>query len=380
MKTVVLGDLIRPAGRKAGADTNFPVYSVTKHSGFVPSLEYFKKQVFSREVTGYKLVEPGDFAYATIHLDEGSIGIAPERGLISPMYTVFSADGSRVDSNYLIRFLKSPRALAHYPQLGKGAIHRRKSISLSALGNLPIPLPSIPEQQRIAALLDRADAIRTKRRQVLAHLDSLTQSIFHDMFGHPFSNERHFPKESIGSLATVETGNSPSRASAENFGNAIEWIKSDNLGNVIATRAIEGLSETGMRRARIAPAGSILVTCIAGSALSIGKASIVDRPVAFNQQINAILPSDSIDAMFLLGQLKTFPELVRGRSTGGMKGLVNKSAFASIEVLVPPRKTQRIYAQRMQVLIGLRQATLHALTADDDLFASLQSRAFRGDL
>lgn len=60
-----------------------PVYSVTKHAGFVPSLEFFKKQVFSRDVTGYKVVAPGDFAYATIHLDEGSIGIAPERGLIS---------------------------------------------------------------------------------------------------------------------------------------------------------------------------------------------------------------------------------------------------------------------------------------------------------
>ena len=85
MKPVALAELITGAGEKAGSETDLPVYSVTKHSGFVPSLEYFKKQVFSRHVEGYKLVEPGDFAYATIHLDEGSIGIAPERCLISPM-------------------------------------------------------------------------------------------------------------------------------------------------------------------------------------------------------------------------------------------------------------------------------------------------------
>ncbi len=117
MADVTLAELIRPAGRKAGAETDLPVYSVTKHFGFVPSLEYFKKQVFSRDVESYKVVEVGNFAYATIHLDEGSIGIAPQRALISPMYTVFSIDESRVDPRYLIRFLKSPRALAHYPRL-----------------------------------------------------------------------------------------------------------------------------------------------------------------------------------------------------------------------------------------------------------------------
>lgn len=183
MKTVPLGEVVRAAGKRAGKESTLPVYSVTKHSGFVPSLEYFKKQVFSRDVEGYKLVEPGDFAYATIHLDEGSIGVAPERGLISPMYTVFQADRSHVDTSYLIRYLKSPRALAMYGLLGKGAVHRRKAISLSALGNLPIPLPPLAEQRRIAATLDQADAIRTKRRQVLADLESLVDSIFDNMFG-----------------------------------------------------------------------------------------------------------------------------------------------------------------------------------------------------
>ncbi|NLT31675.1 MAG: restriction endonuclease subunit S, partial [Propionibacterium sp.] len=87
MKMVALGELVRGAGKKAGLDSEWPVYSVTKHAGFVPSLEYFSKQVFSRDLAAYRVVEPGDFAYATIHLDEGSIGIAPVRALISPMYT-----------------------------------------------------------------------------------------------------------------------------------------------------------------------------------------------------------------------------------------------------------------------------------------------------
>src|SRR5690625_4428075 len=120
MKFVPLRDLVKAAGKRAGTQTQLPVYSVTKHAGFVRSPEYFKKQVFSRDLERYKLVEPGDFAYATIHLDEGSIGIAPERALISPMYTVFKSDNSRIDAGYLIRYLRSPRALAQYPKLSRG--------------------------------------------------------------------------------------------------------------------------------------------------------------------------------------------------------------------------------------------------------------------
>ena len=119
------------------------------------------------------------------------------------MYTVFKSDDSRVDAGYLIRFLKSPRALSHYSHLGKGAVHRRKAISLSVLGLLPVPLPPLPEQRRIAAILDHADALRAKRRQVLARLDSLTQSIFHEMFGDPDDST---DEVLFGSLANLSGG------------------------------------------------------------------------------------------------------------------------------------------------------------------------------
>ena len=176
MRSTLLEDLIQPAGARAGSDTSHPVYSVTKHNGFVPSSEYFKNQVYSRELAAYKRVIKGDFAYATIHLDEGSIGIAPADGLISPMYTVFRPKVQLVEPNYLLRYLKSPAALAQYPRFGKGSVHRRKSISLEALGKLPIPLPSLEEQRRLAAMLDAADSITVKRRGVLTHLDSLAKS------------------------------------------------------------------------------------------------------------------------------------------------------------------------------------------------------------
>lgn len=113
-----IGDFAWPVSVRADAECELPVYAVTKHDGMVPAAEYFKKQVHSRNLEGYKVVERGQFGYATIHLDEGSIGVlnTAEQCIISPMYTVFEVDENRVHAPYLLRLLKSPWALRHNGQ------------------------------------------------------------------------------------------------------------------------------------------------------------------------------------------------------------------------------------------------------------------------
>ncbi len=381
MRTAALRDLIRPAGRRAGEHNDVPVYSVTKHSGFVPSLEYFKKQVFSRDVEGYKLVEPGDFAYATIHLDEGSIGIAPERGLISPMYTVFRANESRVDPEYLIRFLKSPRALAHYPQLGKGAIHRRKAISLAALGNLPVPLPPLEEQRRIAAILDRADAIRTKRRQVLAHLDSLTDALFSSMF-----NGRTFEALKAGTvMPSMRNGLSPSTA-GEYAATAL------TLAAVTQGSFDPGATKAGQFAVEPSPDKRVssrdFMMCRGNgnrSLVGVGTYSREDRPdLVFPDTVIAGRVDTSLaDLAFLevawrQPAVRSQIESVARTTNGTFK--VNQQTLSEITLLVPPVQLQRAFADRIAQVARPSAAIRRALAADDELFSSLQYRAFRGEL
>ena len=382
MKSVPLGELVAPAEVKRAGSTKYPVLSMTMHDGLVAQTQRFKKRIASLDTSDYKVVRHGQLVVG-FPINEGVLDfqVQHDTAVVSPAYGIWDLrDESLVDRGFLKRFLKSPRAIEYYVGKMKGSTARRRSLPPAEFNAMPIPLPALPEQRRIASILDHADALRAKRRQVLTHLDALSQSIFREMFGDPVSNPRGIPTAAIGALANVVTGNSPSRADADNFGESIEWIKSDNLGGDVATLADELLSELGRTKARIAPAGSILVTCIAGSPTSIGKASLVDRDVAFNQQINAILPSPMVDAAFMLGQLKTAPELVRAKSTGGMKGLVNKSAFQSIEVLAPSVEAQRTFASRVAAVARQADAGQRALAAYDELFAALQSRAFRGEL
>lgn len=130
------------------------------------------------------------------------------------------------------------------------------------------------------------------RQNELDMLEDLIKARFVEMFGDPRSNPFGFEKMILKDTCKIITGNTPSRAIDEYYGEFIEWIKTDNIvsGLLYPTKAIEGLSEKGVKIGRTVDKDSILMACIAGSIASIGRVCITDRRVAFNQQINAIIP------------------------------------------------------------------------------------------
>ena len=178
---VRLGDVARERNQRAHSAER--IFSVTKHAGFVPSLEYFNRQVFSRNTSNYKVVHHGDLAYATIHLDEGSLGILLESeiGAISPMYTVFEADVEQVEPKFLFATLKLPQMVSKYKRLGEGTVHRRKSISFERLSALSFAIPDVQEQRRVIAVLDSIDGAIEGAGAVIAATEQLRDSLLHDL-------------------------------------------------------------------------------------------------------------------------------------------------------------------------------------------------------
>ena len=153
---------------------------------------------------------------------------------------------------------------------------------------LEFRLPPLSKQRRIVDILDQADRVRRLRAAADAKADSIIPALFGKMFGDPYTNPMMWPKYALDQLATITTGNTPSRKRPEYYGDAIDWVKSDNLNTAshYVTGATERLSNLGKRVARTAPPGSTLVTCIAGSRSAIGNSALTEREVAFNQQIN----------------------------------------------------------------------------------------------
>lgn len=284
-----------------------------------------------------------------------------------------------VDARYFAHFFRTPSYRRTISQLAAGA--NINNLKNEHLDELHIPLPPLAEQRRIAAILDKADALRRKRKRALELLDTLTQSIFLDMFGDPETNAKRWPLRPIKEICRVVTGNTPSRSNPTFYGSAIEWIKSDNIDSVemSVSTAEEWLSGEGKSIGRIAPAGSTLVTCIAGSPSSIGNAAMTNREVAFNQQINALIPID-VEPRFLVSQIRVGKRLVQNASTGGMKGLVSKSRLEEVRLIYPPRQLQEAFSERMSAAEKCRLNARIQHTSSVELFSTLQHRAFSGQL
>jgi type I restriction enzyme S subunit len=171
-KRVRLGEIANEVPTKNADGTDLPVLSCTKHRGLVLSQEYFGKRVYAEDTSGYRVVQRGEFAYATNHIEEGSIGYQNicDAGLVSPIYTVFKTTEA-VDDSYLFRVLKSP-LLIHFYQINTSAsVDRRGSLRYDEFSRIHIWLPSKEEQKAMAQVFDMADQQLTLLRIQRTALD-----------------------------------------------------------------------------------------------------------------------------------------------------------------------------------------------------------------
>lgn len=156
-----LGDVFELTNTRLGdVDVEPAVFSVTKYDGFVLASQYFDKRIASDNLGTYKVVEPGEWAYSTIHIDEGSIarnrhGI---RGVVSPMYTTMRVREKAPVMPYFVELAaRSPHMMAAYRDNAQGSINRRRSLPWKVFQAMPISLPPQREQQRIVDLVGAVD-------------------------------------------------------------------------------------------------------------------------------------------------------------------------------------------------------------------------------
>ncbi|MFA7085577.1 MAG: restriction endonuclease subunit S [Aliarcobacter sp.] len=284
-----------------------------------------------------------------------------------------------IDIKYVYYYLKSNLQILETGFKGAGL----KNISKKYISEIKIPLLPLQDQQKIAQLLTQIEELINKREESIKLLDELIKSTFLDMFGDPVLNPRKFKKEKIKKFGKIVTGNTPPRAEDKYYdNNFIEWVKTDNLfdDQLFATEAKEYLSEEGLRVGRKVKAGSLLVTCIAGSVKSIGTSCLVDRAVSFNQQINAIEPYEGIDSYFLYQLFKVSKLYVQNQAGKGMKKIITKSTFEDILFPMPDKDSQKRFGEIFQNVYNLRIIYQNSLTELNNLFGSIAQKAFKGEL
>jgi type I restriction enzyme S subunit len=295
----------------------------------------------------------------------------PDAGLVNQHIFRVVPHSDCVDADYLRQMLID--ALVEMERHLHGAT--MKHVNRGEFLTTTIPLPPLAEQKRIAAILDAADALRTKRRESLAQLDALLQSTFLTLFGDPVTNPMGWPLHSLKELGKVKTGGTPPSAKTGMFDGPIPFITPGDLGS--GRPAKRSVTEAGAAEAEIVRAGATFVCCIGATIGKMGKAEVRS---SFNQQINAVEWSKNVDDEYGLGVLNFFKTQIAKAGASTTLPILKKSSFEKIRIPLPPLPLQQKFAAIVESIERQKTTQRAHLAELDALFAALQHRAFRGEL
>ena len=181
-ETKRIGDVVNPCSEKNSLGENIPVLTCSKHLGFVDSLSYFKHQIFSKDLSNYKIIRRGQIGYPANHVEEGSIGLQDlyDVALVSPIYVVFSPKED-IDSFFLHRLLKLDSYRQQFAKATTFSINRRGSLRWPAFSELHVTLPPFYEQVAVAAVLNDVDtevvALEKRRDKTIAIKQGIMQQL-----------------------------------------------------------------------------------------------------------------------------------------------------------------------------------------------------------
>lgn len=201
-KRIKLGEYLTELSQRnsTSGDNGTPVLSVTNRPGFSISEEHFYKKVFSKDLSNYKMIRRGQFAYNPSRVNIGSIARLKEfdKGLLSPMYVTFEAKKG-LSGAYLDHWILSPRFRSLVKAGTQGSV--RNSLSFSAIADFPFNLPTEEEQKEIVAILDCIDFVTDQTQVIIDQIQILKKGLMQEIFvrGVP-SRHKKFKKTVIGEI------------------------------------------------------------------------------------------------------------------------------------------------------------------------------------
>lgn len=315
------------------------------------------------------------------HVAINSVPMATNQGFKS-----FVPQPDRLHAPYLYWWLRTNKEFLQ--GLGNGATF--KEVSKAVVSRIEIPLPPLPEQRRIADILDQADALRAKRRAALNQLDKLKKSIFLDMFASQASE--HWPLVSIASVVAP----SPGSIRTGPFGSQL--LHSEFVDSGVAVLGIDNAVENEFRWAKLryispekykvltrytAHPGDVLITIMG----TCGRCAIVpdDIPLAINTKHLCCITLDQTSCLpaFLHSYFLHHPlsqQYLRQTAKGAVMDGLNMGIIQQLPLRLPPLPLQDEYVRRICTLKSVHVAQRQSKSAFDALFYSLQHRTFRGEL
>jgi type I restriction enzyme S subunit len=338
---------------------------------------------------------PGDVVF-TQRGTLGQVAVVPEdakypRYIISQSQMKLTPNRKRVETRYLYHYFRTPQTLALL--LAQTQVTGVPHINLGILKRFPVLLPPLSDQRRIADVLDRAEALRAKRRAALAQLDTLTQAIFLEMFGDSAASHSSWDVLPFANLVQEFRYGTSNKSQTEGK----PALRIPNVvGGIIDPTELKTVpaDEAEFERLRLRD-GDVLFVRTNGNPDFVGRCAVFESQVVRNTGfgardfiyasylIRARLSSNTVTPLFLREYMlgSEGRRQLRARcSTSAGQFNINTENLGSIPVPVPPLALQHEFARRVVAVEQLRTTQRESLGKMDEFFASLQHRAFRGEL
>ncbi len=288
-----------------------------------------------------------------------------EFAIIPANLAKLTPDPGRIDTSYLHHWMRTATVKTYLQSSASKTA--QPALSLGKIRELPLPLPPLPEQGHIAAILDKADALRAKRREALAQLDSLAQSIFSEMFGAGSTGRNAWQVRRLDEVTecldrlrrpVTESQRKPGEIPYYGANGQQGWIDTHLFDEPLVLVAEDGGHFENPSR---------------------GVAYRVDGKSWVNNHAHILRPKpDLLDIEYLHRALKHFD--FTPYISGTTRAKLTQGQLNSIPLLVPPITAQRAFARRIHRLQGIQKLHQESMGELDALFASLQHRAFTGQL
>ena len=328
-------------------------------------------------------LKPGDIVFARTGSTGNSLMIrdCPEGAVFASYLIRLRVQPEIADPSYVSHFFQSPGYWRQIASASDGGV--QKGVNASKLKKLLVPLPPIEEQRRIAAVLDATEALRVKRRQARAKLDDLISSVFHDMFG-DLTVESEWPRVSLASVCHGKGEYGANVPAVEFDGQRPRYLRITDIrddGSLIEAAVAPG----GVQRdwqSKFLRVGDIVFA----RSGSIGKSFLVrdeHEPLVFAGYLIRFSPDRSRihpEYLYRFAQTQSFWAWVSRVATAVAQPNINARKYAALKLPLPPLEVQQHFVDAVDRIRRSRAMQETHTGHLDDLFASLQQRAFRGEL
>ncbi len=364
-RAATYGDAMIENDERAEGRLDIPVLSVTKTQGPMLASERFGKVLHSRDLSRYRVARRGVIVADPMLLWDGSIGIqrVVDAGLVSPDYRVYKPS-ELTDAEFLSYVVRSARMLPHYQGGARGTNVRRNRIARSDFLAIPLALPPLPEQRKIAAILASLDNAIEATQAVIEQLGLVRKAMMAELLtrGLPGRHTR-FKQTEIGevpeewaielleSVAQRGSGHTPSKSHPEYWDGTTKWVSlqdSKRLDRLYIDDTAAKITPLGIANSSATehPAGTVVLSRDAG----VGKSAIMTDVMAVSQHFMAWVCGPRLDNHYLYYWLQWMKPAFERIASGNTIKTIGLGYFKKLRLAVPLIDEQRVAARTLTAL------------------------------